>query len=246
VVEYASRVIDLHCHILAGLDDGARSVEDSVAMAQQAQRDGIVGVCATPHIRSDHDVRIEEIEPRVDALNQQLAERGIAVRILPGGEVAASEAERLTDAQLRALTLGGGGRWLLVEPAPGPLGAELGHVVERLAVRGFQAIIAHPERHAGVDLEQQLQVLVERGCLIQWTAEFIAQSSPGDTALALAAAGLVHLLSSDSHSALAGRPVCLTPGFARLAEICSPERRRWMAEAGPVAIVRGEPVSPPR
>ena len=81
-------MIDLHCHILPDLDDGARDLQDSVTMAHQAQADGIAIVCATPHIRHDHDVRIEEIAARVHDVRRVLAERGIDVGLLPGGELA--------------------------------------------------------------------------------------------------------------------------------------------------------------
>jgi tyrosine-protein phosphatase YwqE len=58
-------VIDLHCHILPGLDDGALNLHDAIGMARQAQDDGIQAVCATPHIRHDHDVVISELADRV-------------------------------------------------------------------------------------------------------------------------------------------------------------------------------------
>ena len=60
-------MIDLHCHILPGVDDGARDLDDAAAMAAQAQADGIATICATPHIRHDHDVRIAELADRVEA-----------------------------------------------------------------------------------------------------------------------------------------------------------------------------------
>ncbi len=237
-------MIDLHCHILPGLDDGAVDLEDSLAMARQAEQDGIRTICATPHIRADHDVRIEEIAARVDAVQQTLADEGVAVHVVPGGELAQVEADRLTDTQLRSVTLAGAGRWLLVEPAPGPLDDHLNALVERLARRGFGAIIAHPERHAGADFHERLQRLAHRDCLIQWTAEFVADAVPGDLVLALASDGLVHLLGSDAHSSHGGRPVRLAAGFARLASVCSAERMAWMVDAAPRAITRGDPVTP--
>jgi protein-tyrosine phosphatase len=63
-------VIELHCHILPALDDGALDLADSVAMARKGERDGIAVVWAAPHIRSDHDVRIEELPSRVNALQE--------------------------------------------------------------------------------------------------------------------------------------------------------------------------------
>jgi protein-tyrosine phosphatase len=239
------RLVDVHCHILPRLDDGARSLADSVAMARQAQADGIAVVCATPHIREDHDVRIAQLAQRVTELELELAREGICVRVVTGGEVAQHAAATLSAHELRAVSLAGAG-WLLLEPAPGPLGPELLELVERLAARGERLIVAHPERHAGAGFEACLRALVARGCLIQWTAEFVAQADPADPdalVLRLAREGLVHLLGSDAHSSHAGRPVRLREGLARLAQVCPAERVRWIAEDAPWAILRGEPLA---
>ncbi len=213
-------------------------------MARQAERDGIAAVCATPHIRHDHDVAIEELAARVHALQERLDGDGVDVRVLRGGELAATDADRLTDAQLRLVALGGAGGWVLLEPAPGPLGEGLEELVGRLARRGLATIVAHPERHAGADFEERLKALVAGGCLIQWTAQFVADAVAGDLVLRLADEGLVHLLGSDAHSSHGGRPVRLAAGFARLATVCAPERIEWMVDGAPQAIVRAEPVSP--
>lgn len=239
-------MIDLHCHILPGLDDGALSLDDSLAMARQAEEDGITVVCATPHIRHDHRVCIEEIASRVGVLARALADEGVGLRVVPGGELAETEADRLSDAQLRLVALGGAGGWVLLEPAPGPLGGGLKALVERLAERGLGTVVAHPERHAGVDFEARLRGLVSSGCLIQWTAEFVADAAPGDLVLRLAGEGLVHLLGSDSHSPYVGRPVRLAAGFARLATICTPAQIAWMVDEAPRAILCGDTVIPPQ
>ncbi len=233
-------MIDLHSHILPGLDDGALDLQDSLAMARQAEEDGIAVVCATPHIRHDHNVRIEEIDARVASLQEQLDEHGLDVRIVPGGELAQTEADSLSDAQLQLVALGGAGGWVLLEPGPGPLGTDLEECVQRLSARGVGSVIAHPERHAGADFEQRLGELAGRGCLIQWTAEFVAQAAPGDLVLRLAGEGLVHLLGSDAHSSHGGRPVRLAAGYARLAEVCSAPRIDWMVDLVPNAILRAE------
>jgi protein-tyrosine phosphatase len=237
-------VIDLHCHILAGLDDGALSLEDSVAMARQAEEEGIAVVCATPHIRPDHNVRIEEIASRVGALQQELADRGVGVSVVPGGELAQTEADRLTDPQLRLVALGGAGGSVLLEPASGPLSPELESVVQRLGDRGLGAVIAHPERHVGVGFQERLERLASAGGLIQWTAEFVANAAPSDPVLRLARDGFVHVLGSDAHSSYAGRPVRLAAGLARLATVCTPAQMAWIVEGAPEALLRGERVNP--
>jgi protein-tyrosine phosphatase len=240
-------VIDLHCHILPALDDGARDLADSVAMARQAERDGIEVVCATPHIRGDHDVRIDELPRRIGELRVELERQGVRVSIVQGAEVAEPSADALSPQHLRDLSLGGGG-WILLEPAAGPLADELVAVVERLHARGARTIVAHPERHAGADFEERLRALAERGCLIQWTAEFIELADPADPdalVLRLAREGLVHVLASDAHSSHGGRPVTLSGAFERLAEVCPAEHVEWIAERAPAAILAGEPLSPP-
>lgn len=230
-------MIDLHCHVLPGLDDGARDLADSVAMARQAQADGIAAICATPHIRHDHAVEIGELPERIAALEAELARQQIAVRILPGGELAETEADGLGDEQLRAISLGGAGDWVLLEPAPGPLGTALRACAARLLARGLGVVIAHPERHPGEDWERHLAALVEQGCLIQWTAAFVADPAHGEWFAGLARRGLVHLLGSDAHTSHAGRPVALSAGFARLRETLPAETVAWMAETLPRTIV---------
>jgi protein-tyrosine phosphatase len=238
-------VIDLHCHILPGLDDGAVDLDDSAAMAAQAQADGIEAVCATPHIRHDHRVRIEELAERVAAVNDELERRGIPVRVLRGGEVAETRLLELDASQLRALALGKG-RWILLEPAPGPLTESVGVAARALGAAGFGALIAHPERHLDSRAPARLVELVEEGALVQATAAFFEHPEAAPGMLALARRGLIHVLGSDSHSAVHGRPVRLSPAFERLGAV-EPMRSNldWVIERAPSAIVRGEPVRAP-
>ena len=238
-------MIDLHCHILPGLDDGASDLDDAVAMALQARQDGIATVCATPHIRHDHAVEIASLPERVAALEAELSQREVPVRIAVGGEVAQTEVDDLSDAELHAVSLGGAGGWVLLEPAPGPLDARLELTVERLRERGLRAVIAHPERHADADLEMRLETLAAQGCLIQWTAAFVADPALREPIARWAGMGLVHLLGSDAHSSRFGRPVALADGFAALREPLPDATVRWMAHEAPAAIVRGEPVTVP-
>jgi protein-tyrosine phosphatase len=232
-------MIDLHCHILPALDDGALDLADSLGMARQAEQDGVTVVCATPHIRADHAIDIGSISSRVGDLQRAIELQGTGVRVLPGGEVGQAEASALSDAQLAAVALGGKGRWLLLEPAPGPLGTGLEDLATALAERGFRSVIAHPERHAGADFAERLERLAGLGCLIQWTAEFLAGAREGDITIDLARRGLVHLLGSDAHSSRAGRPLRLAAGYARLAAVRSPPQLEWSARLAPLAIVEG-------
>jgi len=238
-------MIDLHCHILPGLDDGARDLEDSLAMARVAAADGIETVCATPHIRHDHDVRIHEIADRVQALNQRLRLEDVPVTVLQGGEVAETVVEDLSADELARVALGSG-RWVLLEPAPGPLGDSLARRVEHLAARGHRALIAHPERHLSADMFERLAALVVAGALVQATADFFLREEMADGMLTMAELGLVHVLSSDAHTSLAGRPLRLGPAVERLGAVEALEPHlEWMVETAPRAIVAGEPLELP-
>jgi protein-tyrosine phosphatase len=238
-------VIDLHCHILPGVDDGARDLGDSAAMARDAAADGIEAVCATPHIRHDHDVRIHEVAGRIDALNARLREDGTPLVVLQGGEVAETAVEDLSEEDLARVALGGG-RWVLLEPAPGPLTDSLARRVEHLAERGHRALIAHPERHVSADMFERLAGLVADGALVQATAHFFLWEESAAGMRALAEAGLVHVLGSDSHSASRGRPPRLGAAFEQLRDVepIAPHLE-WMMEAAPRAIVEGAPLEVP-
>jgi protein-tyrosine phosphatase len=238
-------MIDLHCHILPGLDDGALDVRDSVAMARQAAIDGIELVCATPHIRHDHDVRIEEVAGRVDELNDHLREEGVPVFVLQGGEVAETAVEGLSEEELGRVALGDG-EWILLEPAPGPLSDSLARRIAHLAERGHRTVIAHPERHLSADMYERLAGLVGDGALVQATADFFLRERTAAGMRGLAEAGLVHVLSSDAHSSHGGRPVHMAEAFERIAAIESlAPHVEWMRETAPRAIVEGEELAVP-
>jgi protein-tyrosine phosphatase len=237
---------DLHCHVLPGLDDGATDLDDALAMAREAQAEGIEAICATPHIRHDHDVRIDQLPERLDVLRAALRQAGCATRILSGAEVAATALVGLTAQELRAVSLGGGGRWILLEPAPGPLDDGLDDAVDILRSRGFRALIAHPERHLAADLVPRLRRLAGHGALIQATAAFFVDEPAAAGMRSLAADGVVHVLGSDAHSSRGGRRVALAGALEQLAGVarCRPHLE-WIARTAPAAIVAGQEIDAP-
>lgn len=239
-------MIDLHCHLLPGVDDGALDDADSLAMARIALRDGVTAICATPHLRHDHDVRIAELPGRRAALQDLLDANGVGLRVLPGGEVAERAVDGLSDDELRAVALGGGGRWILLEPRPGALSATLVDTVERLRRRGFRALVAHPERHLAEDLFARLAAAIAAGALVQATAAHVEQGPAAKGMAELARRGLLHVVASDAHSSHGGRQVRLSGALERLAEVegLGPHVG-WMAHGAPAAIVEGRDVEAP-
>jgi protein-tyrosine phosphatase len=238
-------VIDLHCHILPGIDDGAEDLADAVAMARVAEDDGVATVAATPHIRHDHDVRIPELRGRVEKLNRALADAGVSVEVVTGGEVAETALDSLDGDELRAVSLGGAG-WILLEPRPGPLGESLVEAIGRLRSSGFRALIAHPERHVSADLPERIGALIGAGALVQATAAFLVSGPAREGMLALASRGLIHILSSDAHSSHRGRPLRISDGLRALEDVDALRPHLdWIAERAPAGILRGEDVVPP-
>ena len=238
-------MVDLHCHILPGIDDGALDMRDSVALGRQAVNDGIGRACATPHIRHDHDVRIEELAGRVEEVNAALSGEGLPVTVLQGGEVAETAVEGLSAEELGRVSLGAG-RWILLEPAPGPLGDSLLARVADLAERGHRALVAHPERHLSADMYERIAALVAAGALVQATADYFLREHTAAGMRSLAEAGLVHVLSSDAHSSHGGRPLHMREAFERLGEVESVAPHiEWMRDEAPKAIVEGDELNLP-
>src|SRR4051794_26832543 len=234
-------LVDLHCHVLPGVDDGPSDLDDAVAMAEQAAADGISVICATPHVRHDHDTRIHELADRVAALNAALADRGVTTRVATGAEVAETALARLDSDELSQVSLGGTGRWVLLEPAPGPLGPLLLAAIGHLAERGARVVVAHPERHLGAGFEQVLGDCVAAGALVQLTAALVLDPGAGPTLAELARTGVAHLVASDAHSARAGRPVAIAAAIDALGEQVGENVARFAREA-PAAILRGEEI----
>lgn len=245
-LQAAGALVDLHCHVLPNLDDGAFDLTDSIAMATQAWSDGIGTICATPHLRDDHAVEVSELPGRVAALNASLRDLGIPVEIAEGAELAAARADVLSDVELREASLGATGHWILLEPAPGPIGAGFCDLVDRLHERDVRCVVAHPERHAAEDIADWLARLVEAGALVQVTAAFLVGHGAAPVILDWASQGLVHLVGSDAHSARAGRPTTVSDGLRALATVPRiADHIDWIARDAPRAILAGEPVEVP-
>lgn len=237
-------MIDLHSHVLPGLDDGAESLAGSLDILRAAAEDGIVQIAATPHVRDDYPTEPEAMERGVAEVNAAARAAGIAVEVLSGGELDRAFAHSLDDESLRRFGLGGNPEVLLVEfPYYGwPL--ELRELVFRLGARGFQVVLAHPERNSDVQQSPgRLQELVDAGVLVQVTAASV-DGRVGRHAAACARTllddELVHLIASDAHA-----PAIRAIGMTEAAGVVGdPELARWLTHDVPHALVTGSPLPP--
>ena len=244
-------MIDLHNHLLPGIDDGPRTLADSLAMARLAVAAGITRMVCTPHVLPDAAPTPQQIAQAVAALRGELDAAGIALQIDTGAEIAVDVAFELDDDALRGYSLGGGGVWVLLEmPFEGwPL--RLPQFLADLEMRGFRAVLAHPERARSVQLSvDRLRDLVGRGALTQITAEAVTgEFGPltRQVARTLVTNGLAHLIASDAHSPTR-RPPGLYPALEQAARWmrAEPAELGWMVTDGPRAVLAGKPVRPPR
>jgi protein-tyrosine phosphatase len=237
-------VIDLHSHILPGLDDGARTLEDSLAMARACAEEGITAVAATPHVRDDYPTTPDAMEEGVDQLRQALASHEILVDVCSGGEIAIEWIDRLADSDLRRFGLGGNPAYLLVEfPYVGWPLALPQHVFD-LASRGITPVIAHPERNGEVQASpERLESLVRGGALVQVTAASLdgrLGRQARTTGRRLVEVGLAHLISSDAHI-----PEIRGSGLAAAADATGDRTlAHWLTHDVPYAIVQRLPLPP--
>ena len=239
---YGFGVIDLHTHVLPGLDDGARSLAEARALAIDAAAQGVSTLAATPHVRDDYPTTPDAMEDAVAELREDFAQRGIPVEIVHGAEVALDLLWAIPPQDLPRLTIAQTGRYLLLEvPYRGwPFAFE--SAVTRLIELGVTPLLAHPERNPEVqDRPDRVRQVVEAGALVQVTAASVEGSrdrAAQAAARSLLELGLVHVIASDSHG-----PHIARQGMAdAVAALGDSALAKYLTEDVPGAIVAGEPV----
>ena len=238
-------MIDLHCHILPGIDDGAPDIDESIAMAQVAADDGIRTIAATPHVRDDHPFDITELQARRDQLQRALSESGVPVHVEQGAEVAIEKVGTLSDAALSSLCLGRG-RYLLVESPYTHALEWFEEAVYALQDRGFRPVLAHPERSPSfISSPSRVADLARGGVLCSLTAASLTGRfgrRVRASSFELLKLGLAHNIASDGHGSSDRRPQ-LRKGAAVAARKVKGVPVDWYTRAVPEAILAG--VDPP-
>src|SRR4051794_38220543 len=141
-------MIDLHTHVLPGIDDGPANVEGSLEVLAAAVQEETVTLAATPHVRADHPGVVPgELGARTAELAVAAARQGLDIELVAGGEVDLQWAQHASDDDLRAVSFGGRGHDLLVETPYGELPVRFEDLLFKLSVRGFRILLAHPERN---------------------------------------------------------------------------------------------------
>jgi protein-tyrosine phosphatase len=236
-------VIDLHCHLLPGLDDGPTSMPEALALASAAAATGTTTIVATPHIDHRWSVRPREIPRRAEMLAEAVREAGIDLEILTAGEIAIERLADLSSQELEGLRLGTG-RFLLIESPMRQDDADFDILLLRVHERGEPIVLAHPERcPLFQQYPERLARCVEAGLLCSITAG----SLRGDFgehvrrfALDILREGLAHDVASDAHD-----PQRRPPGLASALERVEHEipgiraQADWLTRLAPAAILAG-------
>lgn len=230
-------MIDLHCHILAGIDDGPAVLSQSIAMARIAAADGISQIAATPHIKNKlHPPAV--ISKAVARLNTALAERRIPVEIVPGGEAYAL----LDPLLLKGYTINNS-RYILIEFPHTHLPRTAGDLLFKLVSQGFKPIIVHPERNPSIIRRPDLLLkLLNSNILVQITAGSLSGNfgrQEMECACYLLEQGVVGFIGTDAHSA-EFRPPILSQGVNIAAGIIGRRKALALVTSNPAAVLGGK------
>lgn len=233
-------MIDTHCHILSGMDDGAVNADISMLMAQMAAADGITRIIATPHIRNNYP-SAENIQNATRELNHRLHHWGLPITIVPGAEVSMTmDLDEMMTYTINHTP------YILIEFPHSHIPGNSKDVFFQLKIRGYHPIIAHPERHP--DIIRQPKILFdlhEKDVLVQITADSLTGRfgpAPQKCAEYLLKKNVVDIIASDGHSVNDRCPV-LSKGIRAAAKIIGREKAFALVTKNPLAVIHGDSLS---
>ena len=232
-------MIDLHCHILPGIDDGPVDMQTSIDMAMIAAEDGIETIVATPHIK---DILHSTFKLRalVSQLNIYLELQNIPVKVLLGGDVFAL----LNPSHFKDYTINNS-RYILLEFPHNYLPSNNKDILFSLALNGICPIITHPERNLAIIKKPDLLLdMLYGNVLVQITAGSLTGKFGRDEqacARYLLRKEAVHFIATDAHSSEFRRPV-LSEGVEYAGKILGKERAMKLVRDNPEAVLKNQPL----
>ena len=236
-------MIDLHSHILPELDDGARSLRESIAMARMAVDSGVTAMVATPHCAHD---RTRDVYAAWNLLRQALKENEIPLKLFPGMEIFGTmdTAQMLMDGKLFTLN---GSRYPLVEFSFQSDGVEETRILRSVCRAGFRPVVAHPERYAYVQHNPELiNRWYRMGCRLQVNRGSMMGrfgSHARQMAYELVDRGFAAAVASDAHSSRSRTPWLKDVNKLLETEI-SPRCARVLLVENPRKILKNEEIPP--
>jgi protein-tyrosine phosphatase len=239
-------VIDIHAHILPGVDDGPVSWGESLAMIRQGIEDGIRGVVCTSHVldRLDEGVEKEFIQ-KFEELKRKIKKEGMKISLWLGAEIHCH-----VQFELRSpvATFNGHGKYALIELPLGQIPQDAGDLFFKLSVEGVTPILAHPERNTVILQRPRVAYeYVRRGVLLQINAGSVTGNfgkRVKRVALAMLDHQMVHFVASDCHSP-GSRPMVLSKAYKVITHRWGKEIAEKLFRENPYKAVIGEEISSP-
>ncbi|HYM57894.1 MAG TPA: CpsB/CapC family capsule biosynthesis tyrosine phosphatase [Solirubrobacteraceae bacterium] len=214
--------VDLHLHLLPGVDDGPRDTAASLTYAERLAADGVHEATVTPHVgHPDFPLDVASIPERTRALQAEIARAGIRLRLHAGGEIHPDGATSLLPADLDLIAHGpAGARWVLLEVPFDGIDAAFLHACRHVRIQGFGLVIAHPERARGFSTSgfELLRAELAEGALLQVSVCSLLGRHGADAqgaAGGLIRAGLAYVIASDGHGGRRGHTLRQGTGLAR-------------------------------
>ncbi len=240
-------MIDTHLHILPGVDDGPRTLDESLILARVLVQEGIHTAIATPHFNDEFPQRsAAEIRERVNDLQQALDRHFIPLHLFAGHE-ALIKPGLVEDIQAGRLATLNGSRYLLLELWNDSWLPETERVIFELRAFGIIPILAHPERYRAIQKDPaRLATLMQRGVLAQLTASSLVGSQGNTarrTAETLLKKRLIHCVASDAHG-MHLRPPHVLSSLLRAEQLVGQTTVCRMTEILPAVIINNEGYSP--
>ena len=230
-------MIDIHCHILPDIDDGASDMDESIQMARIAASDGITRIVATPHVK-DTFPPLRGIKDSIERLNHTLKQNNISVEILQGADVYA-----LLDPSLfKGYTINHT-EYILIEFPHSHFPIQAKEAIFRIITGGYRPIITHPERNPSIIRNPHLMIeLLDDNIHLQITADSLTGAfGPDSQACAsyLLSKDVVSFIATDAHSAHHRRPV-LSEGLRAAEKIIGKEKALRLVTTNPQAVINGD------
>lgn len=238
-------LVDIHCHALPGVDDGADSIDVGLDMLRRAIDEGVDDVILTPHFRADDGAdRAQVLQQRFTEFAEIVGAQGLDVRLHLGAELGfrfglAELAESSVVARLA------GGPYVLVDLPPGPLSPGLEQAFFEIRTAGYRPVLAHPERHRTLATDpERIEQLRAQDLLLQIDAGSLrgrfgrrAQAA----AIRLTESGQADFVGSDGHD-LDRRPLSLRSAYEQVEQLAGPEAAQRMFAHNPRRVLAGESV----
>ena len=237
-------MIDIHHHLLFGVDDGPKDIESSVAQAEAAAADGITHIACTPHANDTYNFNPEINLERLTAIQERVGDR---VKLGLGCDFHLSY-ENMEDALMNPTKYTiNHGSYLLVEFAEFMIPQTISNTFYDFTVKGMRPIITHPERNPILQREHGRMVeWLRTGCLVQITAASLGErfgKRAQSLAWSLIERNWVHLIATDAHNLNSRRP-CLSAAYEAIARRIDEETAQRLCVANPRAVFESEPLPP--